>query len=310
MVRSKIQGIQGASIKEVRELSKLPWVRDDALSTRLSEARVLPDGRVLLWVAEGERGTIFPSRETLAETRREAAEEFAKGPVDLTRTLFPPIADFLRDVETHAANVGKVLHIPDEALDFTEASLDAVDAALKRVRPAARRMTPEVVTPLYAYVGEVMRRAAGGRWTAAPKTWTRRVPIYDPAEWAAAQVVAKAVQDSITEAGEKAKARGASPNAVMRARHEAHVASACKSTLLAPKPIGFKEVEVPLTGQENLPVLVGRDGRGLDVFRLVVVPMVEPSKRVQLRSGVDVMLRGYRVGAHAGSGAQGGPPGK
>jgi hypothetical protein len=52
-----------------------------------------------------------------------------------------------------------------------------VDAALERMRKA-RRMTPEVVTPLVAYVGQVMLGVSGGRWTKAPTT--RRLRVYMP----------------------------------------------------------------------------------------------------------------------------------
>jgi hypothetical protein len=221
MARRNVSGVRTASVKEVRQLSKLPWVRDEALSSRGMEARVLPDGRVLLYIADDCPCALFPSRESLAETRREGEALIANGPtVDLTQTLLPPIADFLRDVEAHAKNVGKVLRIPDEALDFTEASLDAVDAALRRVRPAARRMTSEIVTPVTAYVGEVMRRISGGQWTA---------------------------------------------------------------------------------GTTNEPMITARDGRLLQPFALVVVPMVEPSKRLALRAAVGVMVTAYRPAAGAPS---------
>jgi hypothetical protein len=74
-----------------------------------------------------------------------------------------------------------------------------------------------IATPVIAYVGEVMRRVSGGRWTAGPAT--------------------------------------------------------------------------------NEPMIAARDGRLLQPFALVVVPMVEPSKRVALRAGVDVLVMGYRAGA-------------
>jgi hypothetical protein len=220
MASRKIPGFRTASVKEARELSKLPWVRDEALSSRGSEARVLPDGRVFLFVADDCPAALYPSRESLAEVCR-AGEEMAKGPaVDLTQTLLPPIADFLRDVEAHAKSVGQVLRIPDEALDFTEASLDAIDAALERIRPAAKRMTPEIVTPVIAYVGEVMRRVSGGHW----KQWTT-----------------------------------------------------------------------------NEPLIKARDGRLLQPFSLVVLPMVEPSRRLALRAAVDVTVMAYRPGSQGGA---------
>jgi hypothetical protein len=89
--------------------------------------------------------------------------------VDHTKTLLPPIADFLRDVETHASGVGKVLRVPEAALDRSVASVDGAYKALLKL-PHKKRMTAEVFTPLTAYVGEVMRLACGGTWTtsAAP----------------------------------------------------------------------------------------------------------------------------------------------
>jgi hypothetical protein len=215
MAKHRIPGFRTASVKEARELSRLSWVRDEALSSPGVEARVLPDGRVFLYIADDCTAALYPSRESLAEMRRAGEEMMAKGrTVDLTQTLLPPIADFLRDVETHAKGVGKALRILDEALDFTEASLDAVDAGLRRVRPAAKRMTPEIVTPVIAYVGEVMRRISGGQWTAGTTT--------------------------------------------------------------------------------NEPMLTARDGRLLQPFALVVVPMVEPGKRLALRAAVDITVMAYR----------------
>jgi hypothetical protein len=151
-------------MKETRELSQLAWVPDEALSTRGSEARVLPDGRVLLILRGHGSGTLYPSREPLAKMQREIAQEIARGPVDPCLTLLPPIDDFLRDVEAHAKSLGPRLRIPDDVLDGTPESLDAVDKALKRI-PWAKRQVPDLVTPLVAYLGEVMRRGSDGRWS-------------------------------------------------------------------------------------------------------------------------------------------------
>jgi hypothetical protein len=106
--------VRQASPKEVRELLKLAWVRDEELSDRRTDARLLPDGRVLLYVGEGERGVLYPSREVLAEVKLEGEEMMAKlrekqakGSLDPVKELLPPIDDFLRDVEAHAKSLGK-----------------------------------------------------------------------------------------------------------------------------------------------------------------------------------------------------------
>jgi hypothetical protein len=177
MALPKIPGFRRASAKETRELSKLRWVRDDELSSgSRSEARVLPDGRVLLWIADGESAALYPSREALAQRLREL-DAMPKGPIDHTLTLLPPIDDFLRDVETHAKSLGARIKVPDQALDGTVTSLDAVDEALKRI-PWAKRQVHDLVTPLVAYVGEVLRRASGGRWVKPASE-----PVYDAAKW-------------------------------------------------------------------------------------------------------------------------------
>jgi hypothetical protein len=222
MAAGKMPGVRQASAKEVRELLKLAWVRDEPLSAAIrgTDARLLPDGRVLLYSGEGERGTVYPSRAALEEMQRRCLEDLAKGPVDLTRALLPPIDDFLRDVEAHAKSLGERIRVPDEALDRTPASLDAIDAALRRI-PKAKRETSEIVTPLVAYVGFVMLRGCDGRWTKAP-------------------------------------------------------------------------VRPDVTGNENEPMIKARDGRILQPFALVVLPMVEPSRRLPLRAAVDVYLAPYR----------------
>jgi hypothetical protein len=163
-----IPGFRTISVKEARELSKAPFVLDKEL-TDAGEARILSDGRVFLYL-EGDRGVIYPSREALVKVIKEGEAEAAKGPFDPVKELLPPRDDFIRDIETHAKSLGKVLHIPEEALDRTEASLDAVDKHIRRLTKA-KRMTPEIVTPLVAYVSLVMLRARSDlSWTTAHPT--------------------------------------------------------------------------------------------------------------------------------------------
>jgi len=164
MVHYKVPGFRSVSAREVRELLKQPSTRDETLSTM--EARVFADGRVLLLPGEG-KGALYPSRESLQELNRRSEELMAKGPVDLTLELLPPQGEFLRDIDAHATRLGAALRVPAEALDRTEPSLDAVDKGVWRLAQA-KRMTPGVITPLVAYVGEVMRLACDGRWMTIP----------------------------------------------------------------------------------------------------------------------------------------------
>jgi hypothetical protein len=297
MAKAKIQGVRNVRKKEVDELSKLPWTHDEALSTRGSEARILSDGRVLLFFVADGSATLCDSRAVAEEMwrwYREMEREAAKGPVDMTRTLLPPIADFLRDVEAHAKSLGPRLKIPDDVLDFTPASLDAVDKALKKI-PWAKRQVPDLVTPLVAYVGEVMRKASGGQWAKAPTTRKQRVEVFDPAEMAAwvsvCHAAAPAANEAAEKAGAEARARRASKGDVASAINAARIAAAIEIDKTRPKPIRFDVIDEPITGHENEPFVVGRDGRSCQPFAVVFLPMVEPSRRIPLRSAVDIQLR-------------------
>jgi len=184
MAIRKVPGARRVSAKEAHELLKHSPTRDDVLSEQTwSEAHLLNDGRVLLHYRDG-KGTLYPSYEALAELIRQTEELARQGPVDLSQTLLPPVGDFLRDVGALAARVGSALRIPDDALDRTQESLDAIDKAVYRLA-AAKRMSSEIVTPLVAYVGEVMRLACDGRWTTVngrnePMVATLGEQLYQP----------------------------------------------------------------------------------------------------------------------------------
>ena len=304
MGRSKIPGLREASVKEVRELSKLAWVRDEALSDRIFEARILPDGRVLQFIADGEKANLYPSRASAEEVhreylegRRKEAEQRAKGKFGFNPSvdLLPPIADFLRDVEAIAKSLGPRLRIPDEALDGTLASLDAVDKALRRI-PWAKRPVPDLVTPLVAYVGEVMRRVSGGSWTRSPTTQTihRKVEEYDPAEQKAYQAAIDAARVAGRAAAQRAeveaKARGASKEEVAAASSAALSAEFDEIRKNMPKPIRVEEFDETITEHENEPMIRVPDGRLWDPLALVYVPMIEPCKRLPLRLAVETTL--------------------
>ncbi len=293
MASGKIPGVRNPSKKEARELLKLPVVADEALSTGGSQARLLPDGRVLLYWEIGEHGTLYPSREPLAKMQREMAEEIDRGPVDPCLTLLPPIDDFLRDVEAHAKSLGPRLRIPDEVLDGTPESLDAVDKALKRI-PWAKRQVPDLVTPLVAYLGEVIRRGCGGRWTKMPATTREReVTVYDPVELAAYNAARERVISAAIAAGDKAaaeaRARRASASNVGRAFIAAHGAVYQEMWTLSLNPIRTEVIEETIRDHENEPMITASGGRLFQPFASVFIPMIEPSKRIPLRSADGVM---------------------
>jgi hypothetical protein len=55
-------------------------------------------------------------------------------------------------------------------------------------------------------------------------------------------------------------------------------------------------------GSGNEPLIKAHDGRLLQPFALVVIPMVEPSRRIPLRAAVDTMLVPYRLGSTGSTG--------
>jgi hypothetical protein len=283
-------GIRRVSGEEFRELSSLA-VRDEALSTDTFEARILPDGRVLhAFLFTRNRGNLYPSREAFAEMLRQCAE-MPKGPIDHCLTLLPPIDDFLRDVEAHAKSLGPRLRIPDDVLDGTPASLDAVDKALKRI-PWAKRQVPDLVTPLVAYLGEVMRKSTGGQWSKAPSQPPPQRP--DPA---AVALVQAAVADA-----EKAATEGATPAQIEAFRKalfvaegdekDASIAAMIERFRKAYEAAGAPEVpiilSIPTGSNENEPMITTRGGGLFQPFASVFLPMVEPSRRIPLRSSPGV----------------------
>jgi hypothetical protein len=296
MAKGKIPGFRQASVKEARELSKLPWVRDDALS-HMPEARLLPDGRVLLWVADGERGPLYPSRAAAEEMNRQLVEmerETAKQAAGVSprvgpQTLLPPIDDFLRDVEAHAKSLGARIKVAGEALDGSVASLAAVDKALKRI-PRAERPVADLVTPLVAYVGEVMRKASGGRWLKT--SHKHQVARCDPDELLAQWAAKRKLQPIAIAAGDKAKAeakaRGASAEDV-----EAAYFSALRA--IQEQVPGLKSYRIE-DREDHKPVVVASNGQSFDPFGDVFIWMVEPSKRNSPRATVEARLwaAGYR----------------
>jgi hypothetical protein len=305
----KIRGVRRLRKKEVQELSKLPWVVDKALSTDSFEARVLPDGRVLHFFLFDGAGNLYPSREALAQALRwvkAAAEEAAaKGPFDPAKELLPPLDEFLRDVEEHAKGLGKVLRIPEEALDRSVESLDLVDKAVGRLR-IAKRMTPEVFTPLTAYLGEVMRLVCDGRWGKLPATIKKRRPVYDPAEhaaWAAAEnaalraagaVANKALADALARPGDRAAQR-----AFDEAQRGIRSASMAVTTPL-PTLLRWEEYEEPIDGHEHQPVIWAHDRALVSPVAALVRTLTERSTYGTLRTAVEGRLARFLIAKRTG----------
>jgi hypothetical protein len=232
------------------EVRKVPI--DPKLTRPGEEVRVLPDGRVLWALPIAGVSRYWPSRDAFVQWREDSGAEVARGPIDMSPTLLPPIDDFLRDVDKHAKALGPRLEIPDAALDRTVPSLEAVEKALRKI-PRQKREAADLVTPLVAYVGEVLRKASGGQWMKPTPTVKHRVPVYDPAD-------IKAGRRFVPIPGEE------------------------------PTPIRYDVVERAYHGSMNEPLVVASNGQSFQPFAEVLLPLFEPSKRGPPRSTVAVQL--------------------
>jgi hypothetical protein len=150
---------------------------------------------------------------------------------------------------------------------------------------------PDLVTPLVAYVGEVLRRASGGRWLKVSRK--EEVSVCDPDEllalWAAKRKLGPIAVAAADKAVAEAKARGASAADVEAARWTAQRAIMAQAPEL--KSYRLEERE------DNEPVIVASNGQSFQPFHTVFAPMVEPSRRLPLRSavGTELHVSGYPV---------------
>ena len=311
--RRRIPGVRPAPKKELRELSKLPWVVDEAHSDPSHEIRVLPDGRMLDVLRCDGSAMLYPSREAFEQALqwyKELEAEAAKGPFDPAKELLPPLDDFLRDVERHAKSLAKVLRLPDEVLDRSVESLGAVHKAVVRIK-RDKRFTPEVFTPLTAYVGEVMRLLCDGRWGKLPATIKKKGPTYDPADYKAWATAAGAVVRAAGAAADKAAAdasmRGAGDRAAARAFYKAYDYDAVVKATSAssPKILGYEEYEEPIHGHEHEPVIWAHDGALVQPVASVVRSLSERSTYGTLRTAVEGKLHRYLVAKRKAAGAGG-----
>lgn len=79
------------------------------------------------------------------------------------RSEFPQQEHFIDAMPELLRALPGYLGLDPATLRFSEASLDLVDGAVSRLGQE-RVLTPDIFPSVLAYVGEVIRRAVGGRW--------------------------------------------------------------------------------------------------------------------------------------------------
>lgn len=122
---------------------------------------VLNDGGAVFVFPDG-RGRHYTSYNDMLEEYR-AAEERAAAGSDALTDLFPSGKAFVDQVPQLVIALPRLMDVEASTLDATESSIDAIDAAID-AEGSERFLADDVFQSLVAYVGEVIRRAIGGRW--------------------------------------------------------------------------------------------------------------------------------------------------
>jgi len=121
----------------------------------------LNDGSALV-VAHDGTGRHWASYDDLVERCREL-EKAAKTESDALPDLFPSRREFIQQAPQLMRELPRLIDVDASTLDATESSIDAIDAAIDAAG-SEPFLTADVFQSLVAYVGEVIRRAIGGRW--------------------------------------------------------------------------------------------------------------------------------------------------
>jgi len=114
---------------------------------------VTPDGKGRHWTSYND----------MIERFRELQEESLRAEGDVFTTLLPQAREFISQVPRLGAALPGLIDLEASTLDATESSIDAIDAAIDAAG-SEPFLTADVFQSLVAYVGEVIRRAIGGRW--------------------------------------------------------------------------------------------------------------------------------------------------
>jgi hypothetical protein len=122
---------------------------------------VLDDGGALLVLPDGT-GRHWTTYSEMLEVYR-AGEEEAKHGDDSFADLPPSGKNFVDQVPQLVTSLPRLIDVEASTLDATESSIDAIDAAIDAAG-SEPFLAGDVFQSLLAYVGEVVRRAIGGRW--------------------------------------------------------------------------------------------------------------------------------------------------
>jgi hypothetical protein len=122
---------------------------------------ILDDGSAVVVTPDGG-GRHWTSYNDMIERFRELEEEAKRGEDEVFK-VFPPGKGFLDQFPQLLAALPDLIDVEASTLDTTESSIDAIDGAIV-AQGSERFLVGDVFPSAIAYVGEVIRRAVGGRW--------------------------------------------------------------------------------------------------------------------------------------------------
>jgi len=152
---------QSLSESEIQEL--LCWlgcaIDEQLTALLLSNVFALPDGRIIL--PDGDGGVVWETKDALLSVYHELA---GSRPQHLLKGRFPEGNTFIHRIPELLNRLAEKLGLRAEDLDRSWQSLDLIDRIVRDRFSPAERVEAELFVPLFAYLGEVIRKTDGGEW--------------------------------------------------------------------------------------------------------------------------------------------------
>jgi hypothetical protein len=148
-----------------RQAKELLEKRDYTIAGPMSpnstiQVLLLPNGAAVLMLPGRPR--YFESATEFWQARAEAEQLAGGGPTHIASAL-PYGREFVKHVDALVQRLSSVVPVKQTALDRSDVSLRALDRAIRKL-DWELLLTGEVLGPVVAYLGEVIRTRTGGAW--------------------------------------------------------------------------------------------------------------------------------------------------
>ena len=154
---------------EASEVQALLATGGLTLDKELSEGPIriyrCPDGKALVLPPFEEHGLLYDSHDELRAEKRRFDGLARRGPMtaaailELDDTFIPRVSELVE-------RLPDVLEQAEFSCDYSVASVETIDRILRAQEPdsSLNPDDPDVMLPMWAYIGEVTRRQTGGQW--------------------------------------------------------------------------------------------------------------------------------------------------